>query len=714
MKKQTMSVKRINAIVTLLFAAILLGSILLWIQTNRKNAEMACGMILDQMEDVITANERDIEVLMATLKDEYGVRANLVADLLDQGVGANGTSEDYQALAKQANVEELHIFNGEGTIVNGTTPSYFGFNFNAGDQMHYFLPMLKDRDLTMCQDVTPNTAEGKPMMYAITWNGTKEWMVQVGVTPNHLLEVKERSSLTQAVTRMPVTEGMMVCVLDHDTKESLGCTHELAGSCQETLAQLVKEKPAEDGRIYTTVKLGDTPRYVAYEKFDNMDITVSYTVEAANDNLSNLTAALFLTLALSLLVINLVVRKTVGALVESRNQLAEAKTAAEKANAAKTSFLSRMSHDIRTPLNGIIGLLKIDDNHPDDLELLQVNRKKIAVSADHLLSLINDVLQMSKLEAGEVTLAHEALDLNELSVSVLTIVDQRAAEEGVTMEYLTPVENVRYPYVYGSPLHLRQLFLNIYTNCIKYNKSHGKIATSFEFLGLENGIVTYRWTIADTGIGMSEEFLQHIFEPFAQEHSDARSVYKGTGLGMAIVKTLIDKMNGTIDITSTLGVGSTFVITLPFEIAQASDVAPAKQEIQEADIHGLRLLLAEDNDLNAEIAQVLLEEAGAKVTLVRDGQQVVDAFVGHPAGTFDAILMDVMMPVKNGLEATRDIRALERPDAKHIPIIAMTANAFDEDARACLAAGMNAHLAKPLRMEVLTGTLAAFCRKDGE
>ena len=712
MKNQTMSVKRINAIVSILFAAILVGSIFLWMQTNRKNAEMACGMILDQMEDVITANEQDIEVLMATLKDEYGVRANLVADILDDGVGASGTPEDYQAVAKQADVEELHIFNAEGTIVNGTTPTYYGFNFNAGDQMHYFLPMLKDRDLTMCQDVTPNTAEGKPMMYSITWNGTKEWMVQVGVTPNHLLEVKERSSLTQAVARMPVTEGMMVCVMDHDTKESLGCTNEIAGSCQETLAQLVKEEPAEDGRIYSTVRLGSTPRYVAYEVFNNMDITVSYTVEAANDNISNLTAALFLTLALSLLIINLVVRKTVGALEESRNQLAEAKTAAEQANAAKTSFLSRMSHDIRTPLNGIIGLLKIDENHPDDLALLKANRAKIAVSADHLLSLINDVLQMSKLEDGQVTLAHEALNLNELSLSVLTIIDQRAAEAGITMHYLTPASKVVYPYVYGSPLHLRQIFLNIYTNCIKYNKPHGSISTTFDFLTLEENVVTYRWTISDTGIGMSEAFLQHIFEPFAQEHSDARSVYKGTGLGMAIVKTLIDKMHGTIDITSKLGEGSTFVITLPFQLAQASDVAPADDALQEADIHGLRLLLAEDNDLNAEIAQVLLEEAGAKVTLVKDGQQAVNAFADHPAGTFDAILMDVMMPVKDGLDATRDIRALDRPDAKTIPIIAMTANAFAEDAQACLAAGMNAHLAKPLRMEVLTGTLAAFCNQD--
>ena len=402
-------------------------------------------------------------------------------------------------------------------------------------------------------------------------------------------------------------------------------------------------------------------------------------------------------------------RKYSQTLQEKNKELREAAVQAEKANAAKSSFLSRMSHDIRTPLNGIIGLLEIDAAHPDDRELIVQNREKMRVSADHLLSLLNDVLQMSKLESGEVTLAHEPFDLNHLSLEVLTIINQRAAESGITMEHDKRSDPVSVPWVYGSPLHLRQIFLNIYTNCCKYNKVGGSISTLFQLVKKDDKTVTYRWTISDTGIGMSKEFLEHIYDPFAQEKTDARSVYQGTGLGMAIVKGLVDQMHGSIEVSSTVGVGSTFVITIPFEIA-----APAKAEAAEengaeqANIRGLHLMLVEDNDLNAEIAQLLLTDAGAVVTAVGNGQQAVDLFRKEPAGTFDAILMDVMMPVMDGLTATKTIRALDRPDAKTIPILAMTANAFAEDAEKCLSAGMNAHLAKPLDINKVIATIAQY------
>ena len=297
----------------------------------------------------------------------------------------------------------------------------------------------------------------------------------------------------------------------------------------------------------------------------------------------------------------------------------------------------------------------------------------------------------------------------QLSRDVGTIIDARAAEAGITME--TGVQELPERYIYGSPLHIRQLFLNIYGNCIKYNHVGGKVTTEVRCLGDKDGRVTYRWLITDTGIGMSKEFLQHIFEPFTQENSDSRSVYQGTGLGMTIVKSLVDKMGGIIEVSSRDGQGTQFMITLPF------DVAPAPEGVQEAavestgSIRGMKLLLAEDNELNAEIAQLLLADAGAEITLVGDGKQAVDRFLGDPPGTYDAILMDIMMPVMDGITAARTIRAAERPDAQTIPIIAMTANAFEEDAKKCLAAGMNAHIAKPLDIDKVIAAIARFAGK---
>ena len=278
--------------------------------------------------------------------------------------------------------------------------------------------------------------------------------------------------------------------------------------------------------------------------------------------------------------------------LEYQKDLEEGVAEARRANEAKTNFLHRMSHDIRTPLNGIIGLLKINESHFDDRALLLENHEKMSVAADHLLSLINDVLQMSKLEDGSIVLTRD----------IVNIIIGRAVEAGIEWDYEKDKSFIPYPYIYGSPVHLRQIFLNIYGNCIKYNRPGGKITTIVDMLEERGNICTYRWIITDTGIGMSQEFLKHIFEPFAQKKNDARSAYQGTGLGMPIVKSLLDQMGGSIEITSEVGVGSTFVIVIPFEIAPPPEAAEEHPVPEQAGIRGLHLLLAEDNELNAKIA----------------------------------------------------------------------------------------------------------------
>ena len=390
-----------------------------------------------------------------------------------------------------------------------------------------------------------------------------------------------------------------------------------------------------------------------------------------------------------------------------RRTLERALAKAEKASAAKSDFLSRMSHDIRTPLNGIIGLLEINDRHKDDTELLDANRKKARVAANHLLSLINDVLDMSKLEDGSVELAEEPFNIEELCSEVLDICSIRAKENGIVV-INDMKEGLKYPDVYGSPLHFKQILMNLVNNAIKYNNPGGTISFSAQLGYEDEETVAYDFTIKDTGIGISKEFLQHIFEPFTQEKNDARSRYQGTGMGMAIVKALVDKMQGKIAVDSAVGEGTTFVVTLPFKINFNAEKSREEEASSATSIEGMRLLLVEDNELNMEIARTILEDAGAIITSAENGHVAYDIFMAEPPGSFDAILMDIMMPDWDGYETTSRIRSSQKADGQTIPIIAMTANTFADDIQKSKKYGMNAHIGKPLNVDVLMTTLEKF------
>ena len=391
-------------------------------------------------------------------------------------------------------------------------------------------------------------------------------------------------------------------------------------------------------------------------------------------------------------------------------ELEQAARKAEAANVAKTEFLQRMSHDIRTPINGIRGMVEIGNHYADDTAKQAECRRKIWDASGLLLELVNEVLDMGKLESGEVVLEHRPFNMEALLTGLRDVLEKQAAGRGIRI--ICDDIALPHPDFIGSPLHVKRLMMNIMSNAVKYNKDNGTITVSLKETRCEGGKAWVQFTCADTGIGMSEEFQKHIFEPFTQEMLDARSTYGGTGLGMAITKSLVDKMGGTIEFTSKQGEGTTYYITLPFEIDPNAAPRPGHEEPADiAALHGAHILLAEDNDLNLEIAQFLLENAGMRVTPARNGQEAVDTFAAAAPGTFDAILMDVMMPVLDGYAATRAIRALDRPDAGRIPIFAMTANAFTEDRRRAYESGMNEHLTKPLETDVVLKTMAKYIHK---
>lgn len=391
---------------------------------------------------------------------------------------------------------------------------------------------------------------------------------------------------------------------------------------------------------------------------------------------------------------------------EYQKQLKAEALKAEAANIAKTEFLQRMSHDIRTPINGIRGMVEIGDRCPEDMARQADCRKKIWEASTLLLELVNEVLDMGKLESGEVVLENVPFDLPELMHEITDVLEKQAAERGIVLhrEY----GRLPHPRLVGSPLHVKRLLMNVLSNAIKYNREKGRVMLDCFELSSNGDKAQICFVCADTGIGMSEEFQKRMFEPFTQENAGARSVYGGTGLGMSIAKSLVDKMGGTIGVESKQGVGTTYTITLPFAIDNTAAEEPERQQTDLTVLQGRRMLLAEDNALNMEIMEFLLNDVGVKVTKAADGQQAVEAFAASPVGGFDAILMDVMMPVRDGHEATRAIRAMDRPDAKTIPIFAMTANAFTEDRRKALESGMNEHLPKPLDPDTLYRLLVKY------
>ena len=384
---------------------------------------------------------------------------------------------------------------------------------------------------------------------------------------------------------------------------------------------------------------------------------------------------------------------------------------AEAANEAKTEFLQRMSHDIRTPINGICGMINVADYYADNMEKQTECRAKIKEASHLLLELINEVLDMSKLESDEVVLEEIPFNLNSISEEILGVIEHMATEQNIRI--IWEEKEVTHWNLIGSPVHVKRILMNILSNAVKYNKENGYVYISCrEIPSKQTAMTTLEFVCRDTGIGMAEAFQKRIFEPFAQEHAGSRTKFAGTGLGMPITKKLVEKMGGTISFESKEGTGTTFVIRIPFQIDADMKDRTETEEKTETSIQGLHVLLTEDNELNMEIAEFVLQNEGAVVTKAWNGQKAVDIFRKNRPGEFDVILMDIMMPVMNGYEAAKMIRSLDREDAKVIPIIAMTANAFTEDKMRAKEAGMDEHIAKPVDGKLLVKVINELVKRN--
>ena len=483
---------------------------------------------------------------------------------------------------------------------------------------------------------------------------------------------------------------------------------------------MIKEQLDREGIVAANILLNETEYYYCLTAMDGYDMTLMLLIPAdsvavSTMNMMNATirtqtifiSAMALLILLAFISFVRVQRSTqlVKMEQETNKELNQLRMVAESANAAKSTFLNNMSHDIRTPMNAIIGFTNIAMKHSPPPEIKSC-LDKISDSSEHLLALINDVLDISRIESGKIKYTPNPVDIAEVTDSVLTIMYGYLSNRDIT--FRTELEEPKIRYVLTDAVRVREVLVNILGNAVKFTNDGGAVTYAVSYHpGKDDHYINVRYRIADTGIGMSEEFVAHIFDEFSQEDHGARTQYKGTGLGMAVTKQYVDLMGGTISVESKKGVGSTFTVELPMEISEACEVKKTDHAVGKVNLSGLKVLLAEDNDLNAEIAIVQLEELGMQITRACDGDEVVHIFADNPPGTFDIILMDVMMPKKNGYEATKAIRGLQnRPDGEAIPIIAMTANAFAEDVQASLDAGMNGHLSKPIVMEEVVKTIA--------
>lgn len=847
-----------------LVLAILIEMQITWVLT-KNGAEKSTILLLNQIETILNDNEKDEKERTEELKDTYIAYARSVAYILDATPELIEDIDELDKIAELQQIDEIHIFNETGTIIAGTVPAYYGYSFDSGEQMGYFKPMLEDKTLAMCQDVTPNTAEGKSMMYAIVWNQDGTYMIQVGIEPKRLLEELKENDISNVISNIPITEGFDIYVIDTGKGEIAATTNknDISNVSLSECAKKIGKNGSDSGN--GIIKWNGMLYYCSYRPINDYIVAVAYNMN--NSNVSMIVSLVIISLYLLIAetgilkfiskfykseekqkVLNENLEKAnrdqeeqlskitalnetltedegiikaaghgiwrcpidadghvcgmigneqwkiiygaedrkmtpeenleyfVNGLVDKagdpRNydysdfrqgevvsmtfawnhpkkgviyveissamhtmsdgtiqisgyaadvteeavskqkweeELIEASNKAETANLAKTAFLFNMSHDIRTPLNAIIGYTDLIEKHYDDKEKCMDYLHKTQQANKFLLSLINDVLEMARIESGKENMDESVCPVGSIAEEAAEIFRNQIEKKGITFE--SHIET-KTKWAFYDKTKVSKIYLNILSNAFKYTSAGGKITMRVNELACDRpGYILMKAVFSDTGRGMSKEFLPHLFESFSREQTSTESRQQGTGLGMTIVKSIIDFIGGTIDVESELGKGTTFTVTYPLKTEGAEPAQTMESNNTEAaDFSGKRILLAEDNDFNAEIAVEILSEAGFEVERAADGVICVDMLKKAPEHYYDVILMDVQMPNMDGYTATRTIRALDNPVLDKIPIIAMTANAFDEDKKNALEAGMNGHLTKPIDVSKLMETLAEFMR----
>lgn len=684
--------------------------------SSRKHFYQSADISINQIKEILRRNDEGESNLRGSLKDDYIIRAQACSYIIENSNVSEQDVRELKKIAELLEVDEIHLFDTSGSIYAGTNPEYYGFNFDSGEQMLFFKPMLSDYGLSLCQDVTPNTAEGKQMMYALVWREDRKGLVQIGLTPTRLLQQIERNQISGLLSEIPTNDNIYF-VADHATGEIVECTK--SGYQGKSLREIGIERSffSENAVSHFQTDIEAAAYLAAFKICGNYEIGVCQSQRDVYRGvyLSSLIVFVYLLFASAaiIIIVSFMTRKERKKEQEHQEQMKKALVQANAANEAKSAFLANMSHDIRTPMNAIIGFTDLLEKHGDNAEKRNDYIKKIKLSGKYLLELLNNILEMARIESGQMLIDEKIWGLEQFNNTLLLIFKEEIDRKGLKFYKEIRVEH---SYIWCDSAKVQEIFFNLVSNAVKYTPEGGTITMRLnEIPSGREGYAVYKTEIEDTGIGISKEFLPYIFDEFTRERNTTQSKIGGTGLGLPITKKLVDILGGSITVESEVGTGTRFTVILPYRIADKKGMEGLEgrdegtAEISINGFSGKRLLLAEDNDLNAEIATELLEEFGFSVDRARDGAGCVDMLQKAEPGYYDLILMDLQMPNMNGYQAAERIRGLSGAQ-KDIPIIAMTANAFEEDKQRAFAAGMNGHISKPIDVTKLMEALAEFLR----
>lgn len=752
----TKYLRRITIAIVVMLLAILFVSQILGAQRQARNiAEDR----FTQIEHILFENELELTIVEENLRQTYLHNAEIIAHMIDSNPEILEDDEEFRQIAKRLGLDEICVFNEEGRIFAGTNPEYNGLSFDSGEQISFFKAMLEDKSLQLCQDPMPNTYDGTMMEYSAVWNSGGTFIVQVGKNADKDMLVTEKYKLSSIFSLLQVDEDAELYAIDMESGRIVGTTNEKDDGKNVSEIGLELDKAKNDGNGFHA-EINGVKSFCVFTKSEdlllgrvisNRAIYLEVLLKAIELSMLICIAAVILILALLRIMDRLVIQNIqqlndklhlitegdyeqrielrnceefselsnhLNEMVESLSdklnneyqyqaELTEALRMATAANKSKTSFLFSMSHDIRTPMNAILGFSAMAEKHINDKERVMDCLQKLNTAGEHLLRLINDVLDMAQIEGGKVDLNPQAHSIPESLAATKSVFSLEMEKKNIHFSVSWSVQDEIAHY---DKLRMEQVELNLISNALKYTPHGGTVTYTVQQIPCEKeGFASYRGVVKDTGIGMSEDFCKHVFEPFEREHTSTVNGIPGTGLGLTITKRIIEQMGGTITCTSELGMGTEFTFVVTFKIGRVEELADGERpQTSETDFTTKRILLVEDNELNCEIACEILMDFGFNVEVAEDGLIALDKVSQSADGYYDLILMDIQMPNMDGYQATEEIRKLKNPALANIPIIALTANAFDKDQSQAFVAGMNDHLSKPIDVPKLMDTLKKY------